>query len=391
MVMPTLRIGVLAQTQSGEHRVAVVPEVVGRLRALGAEVAVEAGAGDGAFIPDADYVRAGAAIDAVAEVVDRSDMLLCVTPPDDAVVDRLHDGQVLVGLLGARQNTALMHRLADAGVTAVSLDLLPRTLSRAQAMDALSSQANLAGYKAVLVAAGAYPRFFPMLMTAAGTAKPAQLLVLGAGVAGLQAIGTARRLGALVTGYDVRPEAQADIRSLGARFLDLPDVATHRSESGYARPLSADEQHAQQQALYDRIAGFDVIIATAQVPGRRPPLLVTAEAIASMRPGSIIVDLAASTLGGNVAGSLPGQTTITTNGVTVIGASNLPATVAAAASTAYARNIAALLALFIHEGALRVDLGDEIQAAVVATHDGHVVNPAVASAPAQPVAVGGTP
>jgi NAD/NADP transhydrogenase alpha subunit len=228
-------------------------------------------------------------------------------------------------------------------------------------------------------------------MTAAGTAKPAQVLVLGAGVAGLQAIGTARRLGALVTGYDVRPEAQDDVRSLGARFLDLPGIATDSGEDGYARQLSADEQRAQQRALDERIARFEVIITTAQVPGRRPPLLVTAEAIASMRPGSVIVDLAASTLGGNVAGSQPGRTTISTNGVTVIGASNLPATVAAAASTAYARNIAALLGLFIRDGAFRIDLGDEIQAAVVATHDGQVVHPSLARPPAQLVVLGGRP
>ncbi len=235
--MPTLRIGVLAQTQPGEHRVAVVPEVVGRLRGLGARVLVESGAGDGAFFPDDGYVAAGADVGTVAEVVDGTDVLLCVTPPEDPVLDRLRDGQLLVGLLGARQDPALMHRLAEAGVTAVSLDLLPRTLSRAQSMDALSSQANLAGYKAVLVAAGAYPRLFPMLMTAAGTAKPAQVLVLGAGVAGLQAIGTARRLGALVTGYDVRPEAQADIRSLGARFLELPGVES-QPRGGRVRPPS---------------------------------------------------------------------------------------------------------------------------------------------------------
>jgi NAD(P) transhydrogenase subunit alpha len=275
-------------------------------------------------------------------------------------------------------------------VTAVSLELLPRTLSRAQSMDVLSSQANVAGYKAALVAADAYGRYFPMLMTAAGTSRPAQVLVLGAGVAGLQAIGTARRLGAVVTGYDVRPAAQADVRSLGARFLELPGTVTDSGRGGYARALDEQERRAQQHALAERIAGFDVVITTAQVPGRVPPVLVTAEALAGMRPGSVVVDLAAGPLGGNVAGSEPDRTVRLAAGVTVIGAGNLPAEMPAAASTGYARNLTALLGLLVHDGTLQLDLAEEIQAAVVVTHGGQVVNPAIAdSLPAEPVLVGG--
>ena len=232
---------------------------------------------------------------------------------------------------------------AARGVTAVSLDLLPRTLSRAQAMDALTSQANLAGYKAVLVAADTYGRYFPMLMTAAGTAKPAQVLVLGAGVAGLAAIGTARRLGAMVTGYDIRPQSRDEVRSLGARFLDLAGATLADGEGGYARALTDEERLAQQEALQQRIGEFDVVITTAQVPGRRPPLLVTAEAVKGMRPGSVVVDLAAGALGGNVEGTVADQRVVTEESVTLIGAGNLAAAMAPGASTAYARNVTAML------------------------------------------------
>ncbi len=388
--MSTVNIGVLRQTRPGERRVAVVPEVVGKLKALGVRVLVGTGAGAGAHLTDSAYSEAGATVLPVEEVYRRADVLLCVTPPDDDELAALRPGQVLIGLLGARQDPVLMRRLADAGVTAVSLDLLPRTVSRAQLMDALTSQANIAGYKAALVAANAYGGYFPMMMTAAGTARPAQVLVLGAGVAGLQAIGTARRLGALVTGYDVRPEAVDEVRSLGAKFLELPGVAAASGEGGYARALTDAEQQAQQRALDERIASFDVVITTAQVPGRRPPLLVSADALAAMRPGSVVVDLAAGPLGGNVAGSEPDATVVLAGGVTVIGAGNLPATVPAAASAAYARNVTALVAQIVHDGVLAFDLADEIQAAVVVTHEGRIVNPTVADLLAGSVAVGGT-
>jgi NAD(P) transhydrogenase subunit alpha len=263
-------------------------------------------------------------------------------------------------------------------VTAVSLDGLPRTLSRAQGMDALTSQASVAGYKAVLIAAAAYGRFFPLLITAAGTARPAKLLVLGTGVAGLQAIGTARRLGAQVSGYDVRPASKGEVESLGATFIELKSVGGAAGEGGYARELTQEERDAQQAELTGHIARHDVVITTAQVPGRRPPLLVTEDATKAMSAGSVLVDMGASDLGGNVAGSVPGETIVTENGVTIVGAVNLPSSVPTAASNAYSRNISALLLHMVSDGALAIDLEDEIQAGVVVAHDGRVVHPAVA-------------
>jgi len=273
----------------------------------------------------------------------------------------------------------LARQLADLGVTAVSLDGLPRTVSRAQAMDALSSQANVAGYKAALVAAAEFGRFFPMLITAAGTARPAKVLVLGAGVAGLQAIGTARRLGAVVSGYDVRPASKIEVESLGATFVELTTGVSAAGEGGYARELTVEERQAQQDELAGHIARHDVVITTAQVPGRRPPLLVTEDAIKAMTAGSVIVDMGASTLGGNVSGSRPGETVVTGNGITIIGADNLPASMPTAASNAYSRNIATLLEYLTADGALAIDTSDEIQAGVVITHDGRVVQEGVAA------------
>ncbi len=293
-------------------------------------------------------------------------------------------------MLSTLIDPGLARDLAAQGVTAVSLDGLPRTLSRAQPMDALSSQANVAGYKAALVAANAYGRFFPMLMTAAGTARPAKLLVLGAGVAGLQAIGTARRLGAVVSGYDVRPASQGEVESLGATFIKLTSVESGAGEGGYARELTAEERQAQQEELTGHIARHDVVITTAQVPGRRPPLLVTDDALKAMSPGSVIVDMGASALGGNVTGSQPGETVVTGNGVKIIGADNLPATVPTASSNAYSRNISALLLHMTSDGVLSIDTDDEIQAGVVITHSGKVVNEAVARLlPAETLTKGG--
>ena len=373
----TTSIGVVRETTGGERRGALTPDGAGRLQKLGLNVLVEAGAGQGAWFDDADYVAAGAAIGSREQVYAESDVIVCVRPPADAASART--GAMIVGLLGLLADPALAERYAAAGLTAVSVDLLPRTLSRAQGMDALSSQANVAGYKAMLVAAGAYGGYLPMLMTAAGTTRPAQVLVLGAGVAGLQAIATARRLGAMVTGYDVREAAQADIASTGAAVLDLTATAG-TGEGGYARQLSDDEAQAQQNALDAAVGRFDIVITTAQVPGRRPPLLVTAGALDRLRPGSVVVDLAASDLGGNVAGSQPDTTGVTPRGVTVIGAGNLPAGVPQAASTAYARNLCALLPVLLADGAIHIDLGDEIQAGVVVTHDGTIVHPQVRAA-----------
>jgi NAD(P) transhydrogenase subunit alpha len=373
-----MKVAVVKEGAPGERRVALVPETVPRLTAAGLEVLVEQGAGDAAWFPDSAYLEAGATIATTADLYAAADVILTVTRPDEAAIGRLRAGQTVVGMLSPLVNPQLARQLADKGVTAVSLDLLPRTLSRAQGMDALSSQANVAGYKAALVAAEAYGRFFPLLITAAGTARPAKLLVLGAGVAGLQAIGTARRLGAQVSGYDVRPASKGEVESLGAGFLELTSVVSAAGEGGYARELTAEERDAQQAELAAHIARHDVVITTAQVPGRRPPLLVTEDAVAAMAAGSVIVDMGASALGGNVAGSAPGQSVVTANGVTIIGATNLPATVPTAASNAFSRNISALVLHMTADGALQIDTTDEIQAGVVITRDGEVVQPAVA-------------
>jgi H+-translocating NAD(P) transhydrogenase subunit alpha len=274
---------------------------------------------------------------------------------------------------------AFVAGLAARGVTVISMDGLPRTLPKAQAMDALTSQANVAGYKAAIVGAGAFGRFFPLLITAAGTARPAKVLILGTGVAGLQAIGTAKRLGAVVSAYDVRPQTKTEVESLGASFIELTSVGAAAGEGGYARALTEDERHAQQAELAGHIARHDVVITTAQVPGRRPPLLVTGEALKAMAAGSVIVDMGAGPLGGNVAGSVPGETVVTENGVTVIGAGNLAATVPAAASAAFARNVSSLLLHMVSDGELAIDVSDDIQAGVVIAHDGTVVHPATAA------------
>ena len=374
-----MKAAVVKETRPGEFRVALVPDAIAKLRPAGIDVLVESGAGDGAWLPDAVYAEAGASIVSAAEIYRTADVILTVTRPSAAAVSELRPGQAVIGMLAPLTDPEFAAALAARGVTAISLDGLPRTLSRAQPMDALSSQSNVAGYKAVLVAATTYGRFFPLLITAAGTARPAKVLVLGAGVAGLQAIGTARRLGAVVSGYDVRPASKGEVESLGATFVELTSVESAAGEGGYARELTADERQAQQDELAGHIARHDVVITTAQVPGRRPPLLVTEDAIKAMSPGSVIVDMGASALGGNVTGSSPGETLVTGNGVTIVGADNLPATVPTAASNAYSRNISALLLHMTKDGALAIDTSDEIQAGVVIAHDGTVVHEGVAS------------
>ncbi len=375
-----MKVAVLQEAAPGERRVALVPEAVAKLRATGLEILVEAGAGAGSWQPDSSYAEAGAQIVSRAEALAAADVVLMVGRPDELTVNALRPGQVLLGMLALLTDPALAGQLAQAGVTAVSLDLIPRTLPRAQQMDALSSQANIAGYKAVLVAAAEYGRFFPLLITAAGTARPARVLVLGAGVAGLQAIGTARRLGAVVSGYDVRPETRSDVASLGATFLELTAVGPASGTGGYARALNDEERQAQQEELAGHIAQQDVIITTAQVPGRRPPKLISAAAIAAMAPGSVIVDMGASALGGNAAGSVPGDTVVTDNGVTIVGAGALPSSMPGAASAMYARNISALLLYLVKDGAVALDLTDDLQAGVVVTRDGKVVHPALSDA-----------
>jgi NAD(P) transhydrogenase subunit alpha len=365
--MSMTTVGVLRETAGRERRVALTPDGVARLRRGGEfRVLVETGAGRPAWFDDRAYAEAGAEIGSRQQVYDESEVLLVVRPPDD--VAAVPPGRILIGLLDPLGDPALAEMLAGQGVTAISLDLLPRTLSRAQPMDALTSQANVAGYKAALLAAEAYGGFFPMLVTAAGTTRPAQVLVLGAGVAGLQALATARRLGAQVTGYDVREAARADIASTGAAVLELD--SGQNTDDGYARQLGDDEAARQLSALTAAVPRFDVVITTAKVPGGRSPLLVSDEALAAMKPGSVVIDL-----GGNVAGAAADTRVVTDHGVTVIGAPNLASTVPVAASTAYARNVVALLGGLLPDGRLPSDSTDEVLAAVLVTHDGEVVHP----------------
>jgi NAD(P) transhydrogenase subunit alpha len=371
-----LRVGVLRERGPGERRVALTPDVIGKLAAIDVVPYVEAGAGAGAWFADDEYTKAGATVTDAGAVLADSEVILSV---GQGPLGELRSGQTVVGLLQPLLHPEVMADLARRGIDAVSLDGLPRTLSRAQGMDALSSQANVAGYKAVLVATEHFGRYLPLLITAAGTSKPAEVLVLGAGVAGLAAIGTARRLGAVVRGYDVRPAAKGEVESLGAQFLVLASVGPAAGEGGYARALSPEEQAAQQAELAGHIARHDIVITTAQVPGRRPPLLVTAEAVAAMRPGSVLVDMGASELGGNVAGSRPGAVEVTDHGVIIVGAGDLPSRLPTSASAAYARNLTALLTHLVADGALAIDLADEITAGVVVTHHGAVVHPATAA------------
>jgi NAD(P) transhydrogenase subunit alpha len=372
-----MKVGVAKETAPGERRVALVPEVLGKLKTAGLDILVERGAGSGAAILDGAYQAAGAAVVSGDELYAQSDAILRVAKPSEAEVGKLRSGQVVLGLLSPLIDPRTAKALADRGVTAISLDAIPRTLSRAQTMDALSSQANVGGYKAVLIAANAYGRYFPLLTTAAGTAKPANVLILGIGVAGLQAIGTARRLGAVVKAYDVRPETREQAESLGAQFVKLKTTIDATGAGGYARELTAEERAAQQAELNDVIGGMDIVITTAQVPGRKPPVLVTAAAVEKMQSGSVIVDMAASALGGNCELSVAGQTVQTPNGVTIIAPDNLPASMPAGASAFYARNISALLLGMVKDGELNLDFEDEVTKSTVITHGGAVVSDAV--------------
>ncbi len=385
-----MKVGVAKENAPGERRVALVPEALGKLKAAGLDILVETGAGAGSALPDAAYQEAGATIVSTEALYRDADVVLKVAKPSAAEVAMLHSGQAIVGFLAPLIDPRLAKTLADAGVTAISLDAIPRTLSRAQTMDALSSQANVGGYKAVLIAANAYGRYFPLLTTAAGTAKPANVLILGIGVAGLQAIGTAKRLGAVVRAYDVRPETREQAESLGAQFVKLKTTIDATGAGGYARELTAEERAAQQAELNEVIGGMDVVITTAQVPGRKPPVLVTAEAVSLMKPGSVIVDMAASNLGGNCELSRAGETIETSNGVTIIAPDNLPASMPAGASAFYARNISALLLGMVKDGNLNLDFEDEVTKSTVITHGGAILSDAVKKLlePAAPAAGG---
>ena len=341
------------ESAAGERRVALVPELVARLVPSGFELLVEGGAGAGASFPDASYEEAGATI--VTDPYD-ADAVVKVQKPSGDEAARLHQGQILIGFLQPLTDKEGLERLAAHGVTAFAMESIPR-ITRAQPMDALSSQATVSGYKATLLAAERLPKFFPMLMTAAGTVAPAKVLVLGAGVAGLQAIATSRRLGAVVTGFDVRPVVREQIESLGANWLDL-GVTGEETEGGYAQELTEEQQRQQQEELEQRLPDFDVVITTALIPGRPAPRLIPAGAVAAMRPGSVIVDLAAET-GGNCELTEPGEEVVR-EGVTIVGFTNLPSTMPYHASTLYARNVQALLLHLAPEGALHLDWSDEI-------------------------------
>jgi H+-translocating NAD(P) transhydrogenase subunit alpha len=363
-----MKVSVPKETAPGERRVALVPEVVERLAKAGVEVTVEAGAGAGAHQPDSAYERAGARIgDGFS-----GDVVAKVAPPSAEEIDRLSRGSVLVGFLSPLTATDTVRALADAGVTSFAMEAIPR-ITRAQSIDALSSQATVTGYLAALIAARELPRFFPMLTTAAGTVRPAKVLVLGAGVAGLQAIATARRLGAAVQAFDVRSAVKEQIESLGARFLEL-DMGLEDAEAagGYARPLTEEEQQRQRELLAEEIGQMDAVISTAAVPGRPAPLLVTEQAVRNMKPGSVIVDLAAET-GGNCELTEPGETVVRDD-VTIVGPVGLASSMADHASSLYARNVQALVQLMVEDGGLTLDFEDEVLAGACITRDGEIVH-----------------
>ncbi|MDI1254423.1 NAD(P) transhydrogenase subunit alpha [Thermomonas sp.] len=353
-----VNIGVARESAAGERRVALTPETCKKLVAAGATVRIEAGIGDGAYFSDQAYVDAGAHV--TAHPRDDADIVLCVQPPSADAIGSLKQGSVLVGSLQPQADAARAEALQARGIIAFPLEKLPRT-TRAQAMDVLSSQAGMAGYKAVLIAAQLAPRFFPMLTTAAGTIRPSKVLIVGAGVAGLQAVATAKRLGAQVEGFDVRPETREQIESLGGRFLDLGVSAA--GEGGYARALTDEERAEQQRRLAEHLKNIDVIVCTAAVPGRPAPKIISAAMVAGMKPGSVIVDLAAET-GGNCEATQPGET-IDVNGVVVSGPLNLASMGAQHASEMYARNVYNFVSLLLKDGALVFDWDDELLAKTV--------------------------
>jgi NAD(P) transhydrogenase subunit alpha len=363
-----MRIGVPKESAEGERRVALVPEVVGSLTGKELDVAVESRAGEGAGHPDSEYEEAGAMVTGSGDVWD-AEVVVKVAPPTPEEIGRLRSGQVLIGFLAPLTSGETNRALAEAGVTSFAVEAIPR-ITRAQAMDALSSQSTAAGYMAVLIAAEESGRFFPMLTTAAGTVAPARVLVLGAGVAGLQAVATAKRLGAVVTGFDIRRAAWEQIASLGGRPLELDFIPDAEAEGGYARPLTEEENAKVREALADAAERHDVIITTALVPGRPAPLLITADAVRRMAFGSVIVDLAAEA-GGNCELSTPGKA-VMEDGVKVIAPLNLPSEMAAHASQLYSKNLEKLIDLLTDDGELKLDFDDEIVSGSCITHEGKI-------------------
>jgi NAD(P) transhydrogenase subunit alpha len=369
-----LNVAVPKEITPGERRVALTPDIAGRLAKTGCTVCVQAGAGAEAGFLDNAYEAQGVTIVAGAPALfAQSDFVLKVQRPEDSEIGALRQGCALICFLAPLVAPQTSAKLAARGITSFSMELIPR-ISRAQGMDALSSQATVSGYKAVLLAAEALPKFFPMLMTAAGTIAPSKVLVLGAGVAGLQAIATARRLGAVVTGYDTRPVVKEQVESLGAAFI--APLITGEGTGGYARELTADEQRQNREALGKSVADNDVVITTALVPGRRAPILITEDMVKAMRPGSVIVDLAAEA-GGNCESTQPGVTSVA-HGVTIVAPFNLPSSMPLHASQLYAKNVQALFSRLVKDGKLVLDMNDEITKGVCITNDGKIVNPAVA-------------
>ena len=365
-----MKVGVPRERAEGERRVALVPESVKRLVSAGATVVVERGAGEASFASDEQYAQAGATVGSADDALG-ADIVVKVAKPTADEIAKLRPGTMLITTLQPLVNHDLVKALVERKVTSLSMDAIPR-VTRAQPMDSLSSQSNIAGYKAVLNAAAALPKFFPMLTTAAGTVTPARVFVIGAGVAGLQAIATARRLGAVVEAFDTRPVVKEQVQSLGAKFIEIDLGQSGEGAGGYARELTPEEQQKQRELMAERVAAADVVITTALVPGRKAPVLITAEVIRKMRPGSVIVDLAAE-MGGNAELTKPGEV-VEENGVRIDGTLNLPSTVSAHASQLYSRNVASLLGLVLKDGKLNLDMNDEITKGAVITHEGEVVH-----------------
>jgi len=378
-----VKIGVPRETTAGERRVALVPEAVAKLVKAGSEVMVESGAGAGASHDDDAYRAAGATVATDRAAALGADVVLKVQKPTPEEIGLLREGAALIGTLQPLTNPDLVRALVAKRTTSFSMDAIPR-VTRAQPMDSLSSQSNIAGYKAVLLAANSLPKFFPMLTTAAGTVTPARVLVLGAGVAGLQAIATARRLGAVVEAFDTRPVVKEQVQSLGARFLEIELGEQGEGAGGYAKELSEEAHRKEQELVAKHVKDADVVITTALVPGRRAPILVTADMVRSMRPGSVIVDLAAE-MGGNCELTQPGRTAVE-NGVTIQGELNLPSALAFHASQLYARNVTALLAHLMKDGRLNLDFDDEITKGTTITHEGRIVHGPTQKAMEAPVA-----
>ncbi|MDP1912491.1 Re/Si-specific NAD(P)(+) transhydrogenase subunit alpha [Brevundimonas sp.] len=371
-------IAVTRERRDGETRCAITPETVKKFVAMGATVTVEAGTGAGSSIPDDDYAAAGATVakDTKA-VLSGADIVLKVRGPTAQETSALKPGAIVVALLDAWRDRETVTALAGANATAFAMEFVPR-ISRAQVMDALSSQANLAGYRAVIEAAWAYGKGFPMMMTAAGTVAPAKVFIMGVGVAGLQAIATARRMGAVVTATDVRPATKEQVESLGAKFLAVEDEEFRNAQTagGYAKPMSPEYQAKQAELTGEHIRKQDIVITTALIPGRAAPVLVSAAQVATMKPGSVLIDLAVEA-GGNVEGAKAGEVVTTANGVSIVGHTNLPGRIAADASALYAKNLVAFVGLMIVDGALALDMEDEILKASAVTHGGAVVHEGV--------------